>query len=170
MAAWYPEASSYFVAELDDERPIFQGDVFRGVPTAFVDHPESHMRVFAGEDPPTPAEAERPLTAAKIREVTAVKGGYTMVLRHPCDFAEAEKGSTHSVRIVARLDRVAAARLARRQVVRGAVHHAVWVPDWETLRPDDDYCLDLRTTTPVDRAYLNRARRVAALTGPAWLA
>jgi len=36
--------------------------------------------------------------------------------------------------------------------------------------PEDDSYLDLRSTTAVDRAYLNPARRVAALTGPAWLA
>ena len=170
MGAWYPSADAYFVADLREARPIFQGDVFRGVPTAFVDHPESHARVFAAEESPTPAEAERPLTAEEIRAVTAVKGGYTMVLPHPCDFSEGEKGSTHSTRVVARLQRIADGRLARKQVVRGAVHHTVWVPDWDTLRPEDDYLVDLRTTTAVDRAYLNPVRRVAALSGPGWLA
>lgn len=55
-------------------------------------------------------------------------------------------------------------------MARGAVHHTVWIPDWATLDPGDDYFLDLRTTTPVNRAYMNRSRRVAALAGPAWLA
>lgn len=170
MGAWYPNADAYFVADLGDERPVFQGDVFRGVPTVFVDHPESNARVFAAEEPPTPAEAERPLTAEEVRAVTVIKGGCTMVLPHPCDFAEGEKGSTHSTRIVARLERIADGRFARKQVLRGAVHHTVWVPDWDSLRPGDDYVLDLRTTTAVDQAYLNPVRRVAALTGPAWLA
>jgi len=78
VAAWYPNAGSYFVEELAEERPLFQGDVLRGVPTAFVDHPESHARAFAAEDPPTAAEAERALTAQEIRGVTAVKGGYVV--------------------------------------------------------------------------------------------
>lgn len=170
MAAWYPNADAYFVAKLSDDRALFQGDVFRGVPTAFVDHPVSHARLFAAEDPPTPAEAERPLTAEEIREVTAIKGGYTMLLPHPCDFSEDEKGATHSTRVVARLERIANSSLARKHVARGAVHHTVWVPDWGTLQPEDDWLLDLRAATAVDRAYLNPARRVAALTGPAWLA
>lgn len=170
MAAWYPNAGSYFVEELAEERPLFQGDVLRGVPTAFVDHPESHARAFAAEDPPTAAEAERALTAQEIRGVTAVKGGYTMLLPHPCDFSDDEKGATHSTRVVARLERIADTSLGRKQVARGVVHHTAWVPDWRTLEPEDDYYLDLRSTTAVDRAYLNPARRVAALTGPAWLA
>ena len=170
MAAWYPNADSYFVAEPAPERPLFQGDVFRGVPTAFVDHPASQARAFAAEDPPSAAEAERPLTAQEIRAVTAIKGGYTMLLPHPCDFSADEKGAAHSTGVVGRLERIADSRLGRKQVARGTVHHTAWVPDWRTLEPPDDYYLDLRSTTPVDRAYLNPARRVAALTGPAWLA
>lgn len=170
MAAWYPNADAYFIGDPAPHRPVFQGDVFRGVPTAFVDHPVAHEHAFAGEPPPTAEEAERPLHAEEIRDVAVIKGGCTMVLPHPCDFSEGEKGATHSTRLVARLERIRDSGFGRRQVIRGAVHHTVWVPDWTSLDPEDDFFLDLRTTTVVDRAYLNPARRVAALTGPAWIA
>jgi hypothetical protein len=170
VAAWYPNADAYFVPAIKPERPILQGDIFRGVPTAYVDHPVARERAFAAADPPTPEQAEGPLSATAVREATAIKGGYTMILPHPCDFAETEKGASHSTRLVARLERIASTRVARKHVVRGAVHHTAWVPDWATLAPEDDYFLDLRTTSAVDRSYLNRDRRVAALTGPAWIA
>lgn len=170
MAAWYPKRESFFVPALEGRRPIFQGDVFRAVPTAFLAHPVSQEALFAAEPAPSPRDAERPLTAEDVRAAAVIHGRYSMILPHPCDFSEGEKSSTHSVRLMAQLRRISDTPFARKAVAGGRVYHAVWVPAWDSERPDDDWLVDLRTTTPVDRAFLSPARRVAALSGPAWLA
>lgn len=167
---WYPKRDTFFAA-LTPQRPIFQGDIFRGVPTVFVGHPAAREALFAGEPLPSPQEAERPLTAEALREGVSVRGPRAMVLPHPCDYSEEEKGASHSVRLVARVVRIGETPYAPKQVARGQVHHTVWVPDPEH---DDlgahDWLVDLRTATAVDRAFLNVDRRVAALSGPAWMA
>jgi hypothetical protein len=170
MAGWYPKREKYF-ADLSLDRIVFQGDIFRGVPTAFLDHPASREAAFAYEPPLTPAEAERPLTATDVKDATVIGGPLAMVLPHPCDFSEEEKGATHSLRVVASLRRIHETEFAPRQVQRAQIHHTVWVPDPERddLSPDD-FFVDLRTTTSVDQAYLNRERRMAALSGVAWIA
>jgi hypothetical protein len=170
VGAWYPHRDRFFVAELNVGRPVFQGDVFRGLPTAFLAHPAAREAVFASEPQPSPAEAERPLTATDVRESAVIDGEYSMLLPHPCDFSDEEKGSTHTTRIVARLRRVRDTGFSRKAVASGRVHHTIWVPAWDSDRPDDDWLVDLRSTTSVDRAYLNPARRVVALSGPAWIA
>jgi hypothetical protein len=169
-AAWYPRREAFF-ADVAPDRPIFQGDIFRGVPTVFVAHPAAREAAFAEMPLPLPHEAERPLTAEQVREGIAVDGPRAMVLPHPCDFAEEEKGAAHSVRLVARVMRISDTPFGAKQVARGQVHHTVWVPD-----PDHnevgphDWVVDLRTATPVDQAFLNVNRRAAALSGPAWIA
>jgi hypothetical protein len=170
MAGWYPKREKYF-ADLSLDRIVFQGDIFRGVPTAYLDHPASREAAFAYEPPPTPAEAERPLAATDVKDAAVIGGPLAMVLPHPCDFSEEEKGATHSLRVVARLRRISETEFAPRQVQRAQIHHTVWVPDPERddLSPDD-FFVDLRTTTSVDQAYLNRERRIAALSGVAWIA
>jgi hypothetical protein len=167
---WYPRRDSYYAA-LDDTRPIFQGDIFRGVPTVFVAHPAAREAAFAEARAPSPQEAERPLTAEQVREGIVVHGPRAMVLPHPCDFSEDEKGATHSTRLVARVLRIGQTPFAPKQVVRGQIHHTVWVPDrdHDEVGPHD-WLVDLRTATPVDRAFLNVERRVGALSGAAWMA
>lgn len=168
--AWYPSRDAYF-AELTEERPIFQGDIFRGVPTVFVVHPAAREAAFAELPPPSAQEAERPMTAEEVAEGVVVRGPCAMVLPHPCDFSGEEKGATHSVRLVARVRRIAEAPFAPKQVARGQIHHTVWVPDPEQGQLSDrDWVVDLRTATSIDRAFLNAERRVAALSGPAWMA
>ncbi len=170
MSAWYPRREAFFADALDGGRPVFQGDIFRGVPTAFLSHPTARAAAFAMEPSPSPASAERPLSPEEIREVAVIAGSYTMVLPHPCDFSAGEKGETHTVRQVARLSRIADTPLGRKHVEAGRVNHTVWVPAWDSGRPDDDWLVDLRSTTAVDAAYLNPARRVAALGVAAWIA
>ncbi|MCP9491008.1 MAG: hypothetical protein MSC31_14215 [Solirubrobacteraceae bacterium MAG38_C4-C5] len=168
--AWYPKRETFFAA-LSDDRPIFQGDIFRGVPTVFVAHPAAREAAFAEASPPSPREAERPLTAEDVREGIAVRGPRAMIMPHPCDFSEEEKGASHSVRLVARVLRVSDTPFAPKQVARGQVHHVMWVPDPEHNEAGPhDWAVDLRTATPVDRAFLNVDRRIAALSGPAWMA
>jgi hypothetical protein len=169
VAGWYPDRDTYF-ARLRPDRPISQGDIFRGVPTVFVGHPAARAAAFAEEPAPSPQEAERPLLPEQIRASISVLGSYSMVLPHPCDFSEAEKGASHSVRHVARLDQISRHPFTRKQVEAARVHHTIWVPDWERAQPDYDWFVDLRSTTAVDAAYLNPARRVAVLSGPAWIA
>jgi hypothetical protein len=167
---WYPDRDAYFAAPTP-ERPIFQGDIFRGVPTVFVAHPAAREAAFAELPPPSPQEAERPMTAEDVAEGVVVRGPRAMVLPHPCDFSEEEKGAKHSVRLVARVLRIAETPFAPKQVARGQIHHTVWVPDAEEVELSDrDWVVDLRTATSVDRAFLNVERRVGALSGPAWMA
>jgi hypothetical protein len=170
LAGWYPDRDHYLVADLDPARPIFQGDIFRGVPTAFVDHPAAHEANFAREDPPTPQEAERPLTAEAVRDVTVIRGSLAMVMPHPCDFSEEEKGATHDTRLVAEVREIANSQMSAKNIKGGRVHHCIWVPNPDANDIGQDWFVDLRTTTPVDRRYLNPERRMAALTGPAWIA
>ena len=94
-----------------------------------------------------------------------------MVLPHACDFSDEEKGASRSVRLVARVMRIGDTPFGPKQVARGQVHHTVWVPDrdHDEVGPHD-WVVDLRTATPVDRAFLNADRRAAALSGPAWMA
>jgi hypothetical protein len=167
---WYPKREAFF-ADAASDRPIFQGDIFRGVPTVFVAHPAAREAAFAEVSAPSPQEAERPLTAEDVRQGIAVQGPRAMVLPHPCDFSEGEKGASHSVRLVARVLRISDTPFGPKQVARGQVHHTVWVPDSDhnEVGPDD-WVVDLRTATPVDRAFLNVDRRVTALSGPAWMA
>jgi hypothetical protein len=167
---WYPDREAFF-ARLTLQRPVFQGDIFRGVPTVFVAHPAAREAAFGGLAPPSPQAAERPLTAEDVAEGVAVRGPRAMVLPHPCDFSDEEKGATHSVRLVARVSRIAETPFAPEQVARGQIHHTVWVPDAdESALSDRDWVVDLRTATSVDRAFLNVERRVAALSGPGWMA
>lgn len=166
---WYPRREAYF-ADLSPDRQIFQGDIFRGVPTAFLGHPAAREAAFAMERAPTSINAERPLTAADVQDATSIFGSYSIILPHACDFSEGEKGAGHSIRQVARLERVADHPYGRKEIEAGRVHHTIWVPPWDSDDPAADWFVDLRTTSAVDAAYLNPVRRVAALGPPAWMA
>ncbi len=166
---WYPERDRYFFSRPPEvERPTFQGDIFRAVPTVLVGHPDVAAALFADES--LPDEVERVPRESEIRSSVAIAGGYAMVLPHPCNFFEGEKGAVTRWRTVARLE--PAAQLGGRKLVRsGNVVHTVWVPSWQD--PGDEgteWGVDLRTITTVDRAYLRRERRVAGLSYPAWIA
>jgi hypothetical protein len=166
---WYPERNRYFFARPPEvERPVFQGDIFRAVPTVLVGHPDVAAALFADE--PLPDEVDRVPAESEIRSSVAIAGGYAMVLPHPCNFFEGEKGAVTRTRTVARLK--PAAELGGRKLVRsGNVVHTVWVPSWgDPAGEESEWGLDLRTLTTVDRAYLDRGRRVAALSYAAWIA
>lgn len=55
------------------------------------------------------------------------------------------------------------------RVRKGLVDHTIWVPRWADSGPQDHY-VDLRWTTSVDAAFIDRNGRVAALSRAAWLA
>jgi hypothetical protein len=166
---WYPERDRYFDARSPDvARPVFQGDIFRAVPTVLVGHPDVAAALFG--DDPLPDEVDRVPRESEIRESLAIAGGYAMVLPHLCNFFEGEKGQKTRWRTVARL-RPAAELGGRRLLRSGNVVHTVWLPSWTDPSDEEgEWGVDLRTISTVDRAYLRRERRAAALSYPAWIA
>ena len=164
---FYPKPSRYF-APLTDDRPIFQGDLFRGAFGAFWRHPASVRAALAGE----PAPAAPPFPALdELRSHVLGRGqGYGMMLPQPCEFSEEEKGATHPFRLVAPVFPLDARAGVDHSLVRaGRVGHAIWVPRWKAAGPQD-YFADLRLTASVDAAFLTRETRVAALSPVAWFA
>lgn len=165
--AFYPKASRYF-ARLTSQRPIFQGDVFRGAFGALWRHPAAVRSAMAGE--PLPEVAPFP-GLDQLRSHVLVQGqGYGILLPQPCEYSEHEKGATHPYRLVAPLFPLNARAGVDHELVRaGRVGHTLWVPRWTTSGPQD-YFADLRLTASVDTAFLSRDMRVAALSRAAWLA
>lgn len=163
----YPKPGRYF-AQLSADRPIFQGDLFRGAFGAFWRHPEVVRAIRAGA--PVPAHPVFPTTSELMQDVLIRGAGYGMLLPQPCEYAEGEKGATHPFRLVAPvfpLDRHAGVDHAL--VREGRVGHTVWVPRWRNVGPQD-FFVDLRLTASIDSAFLTHDTRVAALSRPAWLA
>lgn len=164
--SFYPKASRYF-SRLTDDRPIFQGDVFRGAFGAFWRHPESVRAVMAAE--PLSTTARYP-TLDALRSHVLVQGqGYGILLPQPCEFSGEEKGSTHPFRLVAPLFPLNSRAGVDHDLVRaGRVGHTLWVPRW-TSRGPQDYFADLRFATSVDAAFITRETRVAVLSRAAWI-
>jgi hypothetical protein len=163
---FYPKSSRYF-ARLHPERPIFQGDVFRGGFGAFWRHPAAVRAALAGEPPPD----SPPFPGLdELGRHALVKGqGYAILLPQPCEYSEPEKGSTHPFRLVAPLFPLNARAGVDHELVRaGRVGHTLWIPRWTDSGPQD-YFADLRLTTSLDATFLNRHTRVAALSKVAWL-
>lgn len=163
----YPKAGRYFAKNVDESRPIFQGDIFRGGFGAFWRHPEVQRSVLAGrpvpDDPAFPSESE-------LRQSAWLRGaGYAMLLPQPCEFSEAERGSTHPFRLVAPvLPLNSDAGVDHDKVRHGLVGHTIWVPRWQTKGPQD-YFVNLRLTASIDAAFLTRRTRVAGLSSAAWM-
>ena len=164
---FYPKPSRYF-ATLSADRPLFQGDIIRGVFGAWWRHPESVRATLAGQ--PVPSDPRFP-ALDELRSNVLVRGkGYGMLLPQPCEFSEGEKGATQRFRVVAPLfplDRNA--DVDHDRVRKGLVGHTIWVPRWSDSGPPDHY-VDLRWTTSVDAPFIDRGSRVAALSGASWLA
>jgi hypothetical protein len=163
----YPKASRYFAKHVDEGRPLFQGDIFRGGFGAFWRHPATQRAQLAGQlvpqDPPYPSEIE-------LRQTAWIRGtGFAMLLPQPCEFSESEKGSTHPFRLVAPvLPLNVDAGVDHDKVRQGLVGHTVWVPRW-TTSGTQDYFVNLRLTTSIDATFLTRKTRVAALSSSAWM-
>ncbi len=163
---FYPKAGRYFT-QLTPERPIFQGDIFRGMFGAWWRHPVAVKATLAGEAAP---EGPSYPTLGELTTNVLVRGqGYGMILPQPCEYSEGEKGATHPFRVVAPmfpLDRHACVDHAL--VRAGEVGHTVWVPNWKTGSPQD-YFVDLRLTTSIDGTFVRRGTRAAALSRVAWM-
>ena len=164
---FYPKPSRYF-ATLSADRPLFQGDIIRGVFGAWWRHPESVRATLAGQ--PVPSDPRFP-ALDELRSNVLVRGkGYGMLLPQPREFSEGEKGATQPFRVVAPLfplDRNA--DVDHDRVRKGLVGHTLWVPRWSDSGPQDHY-VDLRWTTSVDATFIDRGGRVAALSRASWLA
>ncbi len=163
---FFPKPRQYF-APLSQDRPLFQGDIFRGVFGAWWRHPAAVRAALSGK--PAPQTPQFP-TLDELRSHVLVRGkGYGMLLPQPCEFSEGEKGASHPFRIVAPLfplDRHA--DVDHDRVRRGLIGHTIWVPRWTEHGPQD-YYVDLRWMTSVDAADVRREGRVAALSRAAWL-
>lgn len=164
---FYPKPGRYF-APLTLDRPIHQGDIFRGAFGAFWRHPESVRAIRAGaailDDPPCPS------STALLQDVLVRGQGYGMLLPQPCEYSEGEKGATHPFRLVAPLIPLNRNAGVDHALVRaGQVGHTIWVPRWRSSGPQDYYA-DLRLTASVDAAFISGNSRVAALSRPAWFA
>jgi hypothetical protein len=163
----YPKPSRYFAKSVDEARPLFQGDIFRGGFGAFWRHPAMHRALLAGE--PAPSDPQFPEVPDLRREVLIRGAGYAMLLPQPCEFSESEKGATHPFRLVAPLFPLnAEAGVDHEKVRQGLVGHTIWVPRWASSGVQD-YFVNLRLTASIDAAFITRKSRVAALSAPAWM-
>lgn len=165
--AFYPTATRYF-ARLSTDRPVFQGDIFRGAFGALWRHPAAVSATLAGQ--PVRVHPAYPDLDA-LRSHVLVRGqGYGILLPQPCEYSETEKGAAHPFRLVAPLFPLNARAGVDHSLVRaGRIGHTLWVPRWTSKGPQD-YFADLRLTASIDATFLTRDSRVAALSGPAWLA
>jgi hypothetical protein len=164
---FYPKSSKYF-AKNSLARPVFQGDIFHGAFGAFWPHPAVNNYYIADEEVPTSLPYP---SVDQIRRDAQIRGkGYAMILPQPCDYSEGEKGDTHPFRVVAPLVPLNKhAGLDHDKVRNVEIGHVFWVPTWKNEGPQD-YFVDLRWTASIDRAFITREMRVAALSPNAWLA
>ncbi len=163
----YRKPGRYFAA-ITQDRPLFQGDVFRGGFGAFWRHPEAVRAAMAGQ--PLQADPRYPTLETLVDAVHIRGEGYAMLLPQPCEYSESEKGARHPFRLAAPLIPLTASAGVDHALVRqGRVGHTIWVPRWTQSGPQD-YFVDLRLTASIDSAFLTRATRVAALSRTAWLA
>lgn len=133
-------------------------------------HPVARAAELEGLPRPVPEECRFP-DESDLRANAKLTGPFAMLLPHPCDFAEGEKGETHPFRLVAPVEPWSDHRhLSVKLLRRGQVVHAVWVPGWDAESTEEDWLVDLRRMTALDQAFLGRNRRVASLSSAAWLA
>lgn len=163
---YYPAADSYY-APLTGTRPVFQGDVFAGAFSAFWAHPAAVAARRAAA--PVPIDPPFPATTDLLADVR-VDGPYALLLPHPCDYSEDEKGATHPIRLVAPVVPASSTRVPVKTLRAGTVGHLMWLPKWEGLRGEEDWAANLRLATALDTAFLSRAHRQAALGVAAWVA
>lgn len=165
--SFYPPADSYFAAGVSLERPIFQGDVFAGAFGAFWAHPEAVRAHRASR--PAPVSPAFPKTADLLAD-TRIQDPYALLLPHPCDYSEGEKGGTHPQRLVAPIVPASQTRVPVKTIRRGDVGHLLWIPKWDGLRGEEDWAANLRWATSIDASFIPRESRVAALSVSAWVA
>lgn len=169
----YPGRKSYYQSNLGTSDEIEQGDIFWGVPSLFAAHPEVGRR-FAQPLLELPrSEALAPPTLDAARRSVVVFGDPVMVLPRTCDYYGPEKGRTHRVRLVGRIQRLVDAGIGDPAMARSGegYNHTFFLPSWkDPTRDGDDMVLNFRYMTTVDASYLSRERCVARLSFEALIA
>lgn len=164
----YPDREAFYLRPVPAERPVFQGDVFRAVPSVRAAHPTVLEAEYAAVGAPDPRALPAP-TYSEARGCLRLEGGYSILLPNPCEFSEVEKGLNHRERILAQVRPIG--EVENQKVVRtgrGALY-TFWMPHWDhPERPDLDEYASFRRVSTVDAAYLNPKNRVAVLSGSAW--
>jgi hypothetical protein len=165
----YPERGSFYLGSFSQDRPFFQGDVFRGVPAVLAAHPTALQADYAAMPQSHALSAPLP-TYEQAKASLQLEGRYSILLPNPCEFSEGEKGTGHRERILAQLRPVNEVENQKAiRTGRGAVS-TFWMPRWDAPdRPERDMYANFRRITSVDVAYLSRANRVAVLSRPAWI-
>ncbi len=165
----YPDREAFYLRPLSAERPIFQGDVFRAVPSVRAAHPAVREAEYAASDPPDSRELPTP-GYGQVRDCLHLEGGYSILLPNPCEFSEGEKGARHRERILAQVRPIGEVENQKAvRTGRGALY-TFWMPHWDhPERPELDWYASFRRISTVDAAYLDPRNRVAALSRSAWL-
>lgn len=142
---WFPSLERLYGDRpvQDEARDLFQGDIFKDVPSArFATTPAS------GDDP-----------------VARHRRGLAMVVGHPCEISSGEKGATFPWRTVCAVVQDKDARLT----LDGEGHfNAFLLPD--LLQDGMLWYADLRFLTVIHNDWLTPARRVATLSFEGWQA
>lgn len=169
MASPYPARQLFYVRSLNAERPLFQGDIFRAVPSLQAAHPAVVESDFSASTLSSTVELPTP-TYEQTKASIVLQGGVSMLLPNPCEFSEEEKGTNHRERILAQIRPIREA--SNQRVIRqgtGALY-AFWLPSWNDVdNAERDLFVSFRRISTVDVAYLSHARRVAALSRAAWI-
>lgn len=165
----YLERSLFYLGSFSQDRPFFQGDVFRGVPAVLAAHPAAIQADYAAT-PLSPAWGAPLPSYEQARASLQLEGRYSILLPNPCEFSEEEKGTGHRERVVAQVRPIKEVENQKAvRTGRGAIS-TFWMPHWDAPdRPERDMYASLRRITSVDVAYLSRANRVAVLSRPAWV-
>lgn len=137
--AW-PATHAEFLRSASEYRPIFMGDMFGDVPV---------MKMRTGGNPPV----TDPIVYSERRTV--------MALTYPCEMYEGPRMTR--VQSVAPL--LEASRVGIGPEWRAPYH---FCPVADPFGDGILWAVDFRTITPVDRAYLTLANRVAAVTEDGW--
>jgi hypothetical protein len=169
VAAIYPAREAFYISGLVDSRPIFQGDIFRAVPSVRATHPAVVESDFAALATPLPGDFAVP-SFAQARDALVLECGYSLLLPNPCEFSEEEKGANHRERILAHVRPIREASNQKTVRQGGGAISTFWLPSWEEpLAVERDPFVSFGRISTVDAAYLSRSRRVAALSRPAWI-
>ena len=140
--SWFPPLDELYATRgsVDPQRELFQGDVIGDVPC-----PRYPLR---GDEDPVGPRARR---------------GPVMVLGHPCETSEGEKGDQLAWRLVCPV----AEDRDRRLTLDGEGHYYAF-PLPNLVEREDVWFADFRFLATIDARHLDPAKRIAALSEIGW--
>lgn len=160
-----PTRKEYFSVGIPDvSRPMFQGDIFSGCFGAFWAHPSGKALERDGR-PLFSQPLKFPLTRELLDDVH-LDGNFGIILPQPCDYADGEKGDNHPQRLIAPLFH-ADKHYAIKKLRRAEFGNQIWIPDWTV--DNKEWYADLWLATTIDRAFLDKRKRVASLSVQGWV-